>query len=57
MALSGINERQGPLYYEDWIPQCRGIKVGEVGVGGEVEEHFQRSRGSKDRIEDFQERR
>jgi hypothetical protein len=32
------------------MPQCRGIKCREVGVGGLVEEHPLRSRGREYRI-------
>jgi hypothetical protein len=32
------------------MPQCRGIKGREVGVGEWVEEHPHRSRGKKDVI-------
>jgi hypothetical protein len=37
------------------MPQCRGIKGREVGVGGWVEEHPHRSRGREDVIGCFQE--
>ena len=37
------------------MPQCRGIKGGEVGVGGWMEEHPHRSRGREDVIGCFQE--
>jgi hypothetical protein len=37
------------------MPQCRGIKGGEAGVGGWVEEHPHRSKGRGDKIGGFQE--
>ena len=37
------------------MPQCRGIKGGEVGVGWWVEEHLHRSRGREAMIGCFQE--
>ena len=37
------------------MPLYRGIEGGEVGVGGEVEEHPHRSRGKEDGIGCFQE--
>jgi hypothetical protein len=37
------------------MPQCRGIKGGEVGVGGWVEEHHHRSRRREDMMGSFQE--
>jgi hypothetical protein len=35
------------------MSQCRGMEGGEVGVGGWVEEHPQRSRGRGDGIGGF----
>jgi hypothetical protein len=32
------------------MPQCRGIKGGEVGVGGWVEEHHHRSKGGREDV-------
>jgi hypothetical protein len=40
MALSDINGRRCPWYWEDFMPQCRGMPGREVGVG----EHCLRSR-------------
>ena len=37
------------------MPQCRGIKGREVGVGGWVEEHPHRSRGREDGMGVFRE--
>jgi len=39
------------------MPQCRGIEVGEVGMGGWVEEHPQISMGREDKIGCFWEER
>ena len=55
--MSGINGRKGPWSYEGSIvPQCRGIKGGEVGVGGLVDEHPHRSRRKEDVIGGFWEK-
>jgi hypothetical protein len=37
------------------MPQCRGIKVGEVGVGGWMEENPHRNRGRRNVIGCFSE--
>jgi hypothetical protein len=37
------------------MPQCRGIKDREVGMGGWVKGHSHRSRGREDGIGGFQE--
>jgi hypothetical protein len=37
------------------MPQCRGIEIREVGVGGQVEKDPHRSRGREDGIGDFRE--
>jgi hypothetical protein len=37
------------------MPQCRGIEVKEVGVGGWVEKHPHRSMGREDGIGGLQE--
>ena len=36
------------------MPQCRGTEIGEVGVGGWLEEHPHRSRGRENGIGCFQ---
>jgi hypothetical protein len=43
----------GPMKAQ-WMPQCRGIKGEEVGVGGWVEEHPHKSRGREHGIGGFQ---
>jgi hypothetical protein len=55
MALSGINGRRGPWFYECLIDaQCRRIEGREVGSGW-VEENPHRSKGREDGIGGFQE--